>query len=118
MKPTIQVWPLPPLNEKQCNKLFTAILMACNDSPLRTRSEEEVVIGFSKDLMEYGLGMDLIVDVGYPYSNPDSEEDCIKTAAKVGEAVARFFQRLDHPGWHPNIQCSGHVIRWVKEFKG
>lgn len=118
MKATVQIWPLPPLTEKELQQLLSDILVACNKSPLKTRSEEEVVIGFNKDLMEYGLGTDLVIDVGYPYSNPDSEDDCFKTASEIGEAVAKFFRCLDHPGWHPNIQCQGRVIRWVKSLKG
>jgi len=103
MKPTIKVWPVPRLTEQQLRELFFNIVRVCQLVPqLHVYDEDDVIVGFPKDAMMFGLGTELVVEVGVPSNLTNiTEERCQGIATEIGHAVRAFFY---HHGFTPSVQ--------------
>jgi len=115
MKPTVKVWPLPRLTQPQFEELFGDIVQTCKGiRRLQVRDENDIVVGFPQDAMEFGLGIDLVMEVGIPkvflvdFSTASASEEltCCQIARIIGQTIKNFFARL---GSYPNIQYEGRV---------
>ena len=72
MKPVIKVWCLPAdLTEAQLKELFQEIVQAVVANPfLKIKSEEDLLVLFPKDMMSYGLGSEIYVEITEIWHNP------------------------------------------------
>ena len=113
MRPTVKVWPMPRLTQPQFKELLDDIVEACKQIDiLQVHSEDDLITGFPRDDMDYGLGTVLVVDVGVPKSKLlnsfiGEEVACTNIAREVGLTVKKFFVRHD---MNPSVQCQGHMI--------
>jgi len=66
----IKTWCLPEMKEEQLQKLFQTILANVMNIPqLRVESERDMLCLFPSDMMKYGLGQEILVEVtGFPGS--------------------------------------------------
>ena len=118
MRPTIQVWPLPSLTQPEFEELFNDIVRTCQKiERLAVKDQNDLIVGFPKDLMEYGLGLDIIVQVFVPLVIPaqnlnagENQTHCYKVTQTIGETVRNFFYRHNLT---PRIQCQGSVLPWT-----
>ncbi len=97
MKPLIKVWCLPPdQTEAQLKKLFDKIVEACKkDRLLRINGEDELTILFPSDMMRYGAGTEIIIEITGVHMLAEMEE-MHGTAKAVAEAVRSQYPKAKH----------------------
>jgi len=100
----IKVWCLPPdQTEDSLNLLHKAIVEAVVSIPkLGVKDESSMVCLFPADLMKYGLGEEIIVEIdGLPIILPEEEDSAIREqlAMQVAESVAKLYHKAI-------VQCS------------
>ena len=109
MKPTIKVWPVPRLTEDQLKALFLSIVQTCMEfKQLHVQNENDIIVGFPQDAMEFGLGVDLVVEIGIPRCLVLLREEPIypEIAVEIGLTIKEFFRRH---GYTPSVQCEYHL---------
>ncbi len=91
--PVIKVWCLPKMEEGKLNELHQAIVGAVSGvTELGLKDENDMTTLFPSDLMKYGLGTDIIVEITGLDDKPERTHDVLKRLAKnTGEAVSSFF---------------------------
>ena len=92
----IKVWCLPSdQSEGDLNRLHQAIVKAAVSIPeLRLGDENDMVCLFPTDLMKYGLGEEIIVDInGLPYIPRKNATVCEQLARCVGESVSVLYPK-------------------------
>lgn len=91
--PVIKVWCLPQMEEDKLNDLHQAIVGAVSGvKELGLKDEKDMTTLFPSDLMKYGLGTDIIVEITGLDDKPERTHDVLKRLAKnTGEAVSSFF---------------------------
>lgn len=89
----IKVWCLPLMEEKRLNALHKAIVRGvCGVSELGLKDENDMTTLFPSDLMKYGLGTDIFVEITGPDDKPERTQEVRNhLARKVGGAVREFF---------------------------
>lgn len=92
--PIIKVWCLPPTEEEELNKLHQAIVRAVvGVQELGFKDENDMTCLFPSDMMKYGLGSEIIVEISGLFIKPERSASAIQTLAfQVGCAVSRQFQ--------------------------
>jgi hypothetical protein len=92
--PVIKVWCLPQMEEGKLSDLAPSNCW-CGQWRQRTRTfrdENDMTTLFPSDLMKYGLGTDIIVEITGLDDKPERTHDVLKRLAKnTGEAVSSFF---------------------------
>lgn len=91
--PVIKVWCLPKSEEAKLNQLHQNIVRAVvGVEELDVRSEKDITCLFPTDMMEYGLGTEIIVEVTGLYEKPDrTDEVRQRLAERIGQAVQEQF---------------------------
>lgn len=91
--PVIKVWCLPEMEEAKLNDLHQAIVGAVSGVvELSLKDENDMTTLFPSDLMKYGLGTDIIVEITGLDDKPERTHDVLKRLAKnTGESVSSFF---------------------------
>lgn len=104
--PQITVWCLPPdLGEEKLNALFKALVAAAvSVEELGLRGKEDMLILFPPDMMRFGAGTEIMVQVSELWDKPERTPDIRNRLARVlGEVVKGMFpdavvaSRLDPP---------------------
>ncbi len=101
MLPVIKVWCLPHgQDEAEYNQLHQKIVAAMvGIVELGLKSEADLCVLFPRDLMAYGLGAEIIVDISrLPNTLKVTSEIRMKVGAAVGEAVLSQYPRA-------NVEC-------------
>jgi hypothetical protein len=91
--PIVKVWCLPRQSETQLQKLYTAIVRAVvGVKELKLRSQNDVTVLFPPDMMKYGLGEEIVVEVNGLLRKPGRTVKTRQTLAeRLGEAVKRLY---------------------------
>jgi CRISPR/Cas system-associated endonuclease Cas3-HD len=116
--PVIKVWCLPKGDEADFNKLHQEIVRAVLSVPeLGLRDEKDMTCLFPPDLMQYGLGDEIIVEISALYEKPERTAEvrqCLAT--RVGEAVKRLYPQA-------LVECSVATVNpaqgyWLSKAPG
>lgn len=88
--PIIQVWCLPEKNENVLRHIHRQIVRAVTSIPeLGIKSELDMTVLFPSDLMQYGLGTDIIIMIFGLFDKPErTEEVRRRLARRVGQAIS------------------------------
>lgn len=94
--PVIKVWCLPKgQGEADLNRLHQAIVKAVvSVRELGLYGENDMTCLFPPDLMQYGLGEEIIVEIGTLYEKPERTVEVRQRLARsVGEAVKAIYPK-------------------------
>lgn len=94
--PIIKVWCLPAgQTEEDLNRLHKAIVKAVvSVSELGLTNENEMTCLFVPDLMAYGLGEEIIIEVTGLYDKPERTESVKQHLAEViGKSVKALYSK-------------------------
>jgi hypothetical protein len=93
--PIIKVWCLPHLEEEELNALHKDIVKAVvGIRELGFKDENDMTCLFPSDMMKYGLGSEIIVEISGLFVKPERTASAIDSLAfQVGCAVSRRFQK-------------------------
>lgn len=91
--PIIKIWCLPPnQSEDALNKLHNAIVNAVTSiKELGLKDEKDLTNLFVPDLMSYGLGTEIIVEITGLFIKP---ERTTQVRSRLAEAVGKVVQDL------------------------
>jgi len=91
--PVIKTWCLPQMEESDLNQLHNAIVSAVvSIEELGLKNESDITNLFVPDLMEYGLGTEIVVEVCGLFIKPERTQDVRNRLAEVvGKAVKNLF---------------------------
>ncbi|KKS65765.1 MAG: hypothetical protein UV34_C0009G0036 [Parcubacteria group bacterium GW2011_GWB1_42_6] len=92
--PVIKVWCLPSgQSEDDLNRLHKKIVEAVvSVSQLGLRDQNDMTCLFPPDLMKYGLGEEIIVEIGGLFKKPERTRDVLQCLAKkVGEGIKELY---------------------------
>jgi hypothetical protein len=91
--PVIKVWCLPEIDEPKLNELHKSIVRAVvSVEELEAKSERDMTCLFPPDMMKYGLGSEIIVEVTGLFAKPErTDEVRQRLAERLGQAVKRLF---------------------------
>lgn len=110
--PIIKVWCLPPnQSEEALNHLHQTIVKAvlCI-SELGLQSQNDMTCLFPPDLMKYGLGKEIIVEISGLFEKPErTAEVRQRLAVSVGSAVSVLYPDA-------KVECSVSTIDPAKGF--
>jgi hypothetical protein len=91
--PVIKLWCLPESEEAKLNELHQSIVRAVADVPeLGVRDEKDITCLFPSDMMKYGLGTEIIVEVTGLYEKPERTKEVRQRLAEglVGAVKGHF----------------------------
>jgi len=93
--PVIKVWCLPKLSERNLNKVHRWVVSAVESVPeLGLKSEKSMTILFPTDMMKYGLGTEIIIEVAGLFVNQERTNKVRERLAQaIGTAIKEFFPR-------------------------
>jgi hypothetical protein len=93
--PVIKVWCLPKLSERKLNELFRGIVSTVESVPeLGLKGEKSMTVLFPVDMMRYGLGTEIIVEVTGLFVKPERTPEVRQRLADALSCVIRgFFQK-------------------------
>jgi len=94
--PVIKVWCLPSgQTEDDLNRLHQAIVKAVvSVSELGLKDQNDMTCLFPPDLMKYGLGEEIIIEIGGLFRKPErTQEIRQRLAENVGRAVSGFYPK-------------------------
>ncbi len=94
MMPMIKVWCLPNnLTEEKLREVHQEIVRAAvSVKELGLKDEGDILTLFPKDMMNYGLGTEIAIEVAELWEMPERTDEVRATLAKqLGEAVSRHF---------------------------
>ena len=92
--PVIKVWCLPAdQTEENLNRLHQAIVKAViSISELGLKSEKEMTCLFVPDLMSYGLGEEIIIEICGLYDKPERTDNVKQNLSEsVGKSVKALY---------------------------
>ena len=103
--PHIKVWCLPQMEEEKIKELFDSIVAAVlSVKELGLKDETEMLVCFPPDMMRYGLGTEIMVEVSELWDRPKrTPEIRSRLTRMLGIAVEEIFPeavvavRLDPP---------------------
>lgn len=106
MKPVIKVWCLPKMTEDQLRQLHAEIVAAAMKvRGLDLRDENDLVCLFPSDMMTYGLGEEIIIDVTF-VRYPQTANAMMRQqqlAQALGEMMHKMFPKA-------YIECHIHLF--------
>lgn len=83
--PIIKVWCLPAIDEPKLNELHQNIVRAVVDVPeLGLKDEKDITCLFPPDMMKYGLGSEIVIEVTGLFEKPERTDE-------VRERLARYL---------------------------
>ncbi|MDP2735700.1 MAG: hypothetical protein Q8P12_05850 [bacterium] len=88
--PVIKVWCLPQQSEEDLNKLHQSIVAGVTSvKELGLKDEKDMTVLFPPDMMMYGLGDEVIVEISGLFVKPERTQEVRQRLAKsVGENVS------------------------------
>ncbi len=91
--PVVKVWCLPKTSETKLNDLHRGIVQALKSVPeLGIKNEKSITCLFPTDMMQYGLGTEIIVEVTGLFETPERTDSVHQELAeKLGQVVAGAF---------------------------
>lgn len=89
----IKVWCLPTQKEEELRELHKAIVAAVVETNLiEVKNQNDMVVLFPSDLMKYGLGEEIIVEIGGLQRREGfSMSECL--AERVGKAIQSSYPK-------------------------
>ncbi len=95
--PVIKVWCLPKMKESKLKELHQSIVRTLVDiEELGIKNEKDITCLFPLDLMRYGLGTDIIIEITGLYEKPNRDDIYRHLLAKsIGKVVQSFFPNAD-----------------------
>jgi len=93
--PVIKVWCLPKSSERKLNKVFKGIVSAVESvSELGLMGEKDMTVLFPTDMMKYGLGTEIIVEVtGLFMKSERTNEVRQRLARAIGIIIKGLFPK-------------------------
>ena len=93
--PIVKVWCLPKQTEEQLNELHQDIVKAAvGVHELGIKGEQHMTCLFPPDMMKYGLGSEIVVEISGLFKKPERTPEVIgRLAFHVGVAVSRRFPK-------------------------
>jgi hypothetical protein len=93
--PIVKVWCLPPQTEEQLNGLHQDVVAAAvSVHKLGIKGKQHLTCLFPQDMMQYGLGSEVIVEISGLFEKPERTPQVIDLLAfRVGLAVAKRFPK-------------------------
>lgn len=110
--PIIKIWCLPAnQTEDDLNKLHMAIVDAViGVSELGLKDQQDMTCLFPPDLMKYGLGEEIIIEVTGLFNKPErTDEVRQRLAMNLGEAVHALYPNA-------KVECTVEIIDPKKGF--
>lgn len=91
--PIIKLWCLPEMEEKKLNLIHQSIVGVIKSiSEFGIKDEKDMTVLFPKDMMLYGLGTEIIIEVTGLFEKPERTYNVRQRLAKdLGEAIYKFF---------------------------
>ena len=92
--PVLKIWCLPAgQTEEKLNALHKAIVKAIvSISELGLKTEKDITCLFVPDLMAYGLGEEIIIEIDGLFDKPERTEDVKQRLAEsVGKSVKELY---------------------------
>lgn len=114
--PIIKVWCLPKSEEKQLNALHQSIVEAVvSVEELGVKDEKDITCLFPPDMMKYGLGTEIIVEVTGLFDRPErtdiaNEQVRQLLAERIGKVVKEQFPEADM------VECSVYPFQVSQGF--
>ena len=107
IRPVIKVWCLPEMTEAQIQKLHKEIVKCVEDLELLSlKGEESMIVLFPRDMMSYGLGSEIYIEVnGFP---PPGFEDSV--GWDIALALGVFFKSY-YPEAHVQTNFGNTIVR-------
>lgn len=97
MHPIVKVWPLPKLSEEILHQLFVLIVTHLT-SLEGVRGENDVMVAFPQDLMLYGTGTEVCVEMEVDEGlRPDIRQEAVTVCRNMGFDIQRFLQKYMGP---------------------
>ena len=98
--PVIKVWCLPQMTEEQMNKLHKNIVQAVvGITELGLKDESDMTCLFPPDMMSYGLGEEIAIEVTGLFEGPGRTKTVgERLASALGETVCTIFPKA-------HVQC-------------
>ncbi len=95
--PVVKVWCLPVADEPKLNELHQSIVRAvASVFELGVKDEMDITCLFPPDMMKYGLGTEIIVEVTGLFAKPErTDEVRQQLAERLGKAVKDLFPGTD-----------------------
>lgn len=95
--PVIKTWCLPRVGETKLNALHQALVQAVKSVPeLGVKTERDITCLFPSDMMKYGLGTEIIIEVTSLYEKPERTEEVRgRLAQALVDAVRAQFLDTD-----------------------
>lgn len=92
--PIIRVWCLPQVEEEELRQLHQDIVKAVvGINELGLKDENDMTCLFPPDMMKYGLGSEIIIEILGLFEKPERTPEVISSLAfQVGAAVSRRFK--------------------------
>ncbi len=103
----VKVWCLPVQTEEQLQELHQSIVKALKDTQeLKVKDEKDIMVLFPSDMMKYGLGQDILIEISGSHLFLASNIDFlgVRLTKGVGVVVQRHFPDA-------KIQCDLHNMR-------
>ncbi|MDP2655874.1 MAG: hypothetical protein Q8P17_05205 [bacterium] len=95
MKPVIKVWCLPKMTEEALEKLYRSIgATVIRIKELGLNDESDIICLFPSDMMTYGIGEEIVVEVTGIFGGPRLTEIVQARVAKaLGKTVLAIFPK-------------------------
>ena len=89
----IKVWCLPNLNEIKLNQVFEDLVKAVESVPeLGLKGKDSITVLFPPDMMKFGLGTEIIIEVTGLIEKPEcTEEVRNRLAEHLGKTIIKHF---------------------------
>lgn len=94
MMPVIKVWCLPKVGQLKLRKLFKSIITAVEGiTELDLKSSDSMTVLFPADMMSYGLGTAIIIEVTLPKKLWRTVKVRRRLAESVGTTLKEYFPK-------------------------
>ncbi len=121
--PVIKVWCLPEIDEPKLNALHKSIVRAVvSVEELGIKDENDMTCLFVPDMMKYGLGSEIVIEVTGLFAKPErTDEVRQRLAERLGQAVKELFWATDFTelAFHgKKVYVSTIVDLFTRELRG
>ena len=112
MKPIVKVWPLPKLSEAKLKVLALTIVEACKAFPnLKVQGEDDVLIQFPQDMMRYGAGTELVVEILFVSNVPTTVDAFRDFDTPAVEIAFQIYKHVTGLGFTPKTRVVWSLVR-------
>ncbi len=109
--PVIKIWCLPIQGEEKLNKLHKSIVNAVvSVKELKLKDENDMTVLFPSDLMKYGLGSVIIVEISGLFQKKERTQEVLqRLSLEVGTSVKNFYPNA-------KVECSVQTLNPKESF--